>query len=94
MFDEARDTAMEMNGGGAYDDGTSAYGAVGGGGSPVDGSGSTSGAEDVLGAGPNGLVGMQGLGGMAGSMNILGKPMATNNFVTKLYQYEIGRAHV
>ena len=24
--------------------------------------------------------------GMAGSMNILGKPMATNNFVTKLYQ--------
>lgn len=86
MFDEARDTAMEMNGGGAYDDGTSAYGAVGGGGSPVDGSGSTSGAEDVLGAGPNGLVGMQGLGGMAGSMNILGKPMATNNFVTKLYQ--------
>lgn len=85
MFDEARDTAMEMNGG-AYDDG-GAYGAVsGGGGSPVDGSGSTSGAEDVLGAGPNGLIGLQGLGGMAGGMNILGKPMATNNFVTKLYQ--------
>ncbi|CAA7265168.1 unnamed protein product [Cyclocybe aegerita] len=48
---------------------------IAGGGSPVDGSGSTSGAEDSF-----------GMIGMGGSMNILGKPMATNNFVTKLYQ--------
>lgn len=67
--------------------------------SPIDGSGSNSGAEDGLAYGgtstPGGLgesgrgsgTGSGGLPlGMAGSMNILGKPMATNNFVTKLYQ--------
>ena len=51
-----------------------------GNGSPVDGSGSTSGAEDSFGGGTGGML------GMAGSMNVLGKPLATNNFVTKLYQ--------
>jgi hypothetical protein len=66
--------------------------------SPIDGSGSNSGAEDGLGyVGSNsgalgdgsrgGSTSAGGLGmGMGGSMNILGKPMATNNFVTKLYQ--------
>ncbi|KXN91101.1 Heat shock factor protein [Leucoagaricus sp. SymC.cos] len=64
--------------------------------SPIDGSGSNSGAEDGLAYGgsstPGGLGDSRGTGaggmpmGMAGSMNILGKPMATNNFVTKLYQ--------
>ena len=49
--------------------------------SPVDGSGSTSGAEDSF--GPTGSAGILGMGG---SMNVLGKPLATNNFVTKLYQ--------
>lgn len=51
-----------------------------GNGSPVDGSGSTSGAEDSLVAG--------GAGGLAmgSSMNIIGKPLSSNNFVTKLYQ--------
>jgi hypothetical protein len=62
--------------------------------SPIDGSGSTSGAEDGI-AYPNSTLqdsSRPGMGsggmplGMAGSMNILGKPMATNNFVTKLYQ--------
>lgn len=51
-----------------------------GNGSPVDGSGSTSGAEDLGGgAGSGGMT-------MGGSMNIIGKPLASNNFVTKLYQ--------
>ena len=50
-----------------------------GNGSPVDGSGSTSGAEDSLSGGPGGMT-------MGGSMNIIGKPLASNNFVTKLYQ--------
>ena len=54
-----------------------------GNGSPVDGSGSTSGAEDSFGGGPGGAGGVLGMGS---SMNILGKPLATNNFVTKLYQ--------
>lgn len=69
--------------------------------SPIDGSGSTSGAEDSIVYGgsstPGGLQDSARPGGgsassggmplgMAGSMNILGKPMATNNFVTKLYQ--------
>jgi len=54
-----------------------------GNGSPVDGSGSTSGAEDTFSAGGGGGGGILGMGG---SMNILGKPLATNNFVTKLYQ--------
>ena len=53
-----------------------------GNGSPVDGSGSTSGAEDSLGGGPGAAGGMA----MGGSMNIIGKPLASNNFVTKLYQ--------
>ena len=47
---------------------------------PRQDSGSNSGAEDALGAPPMS-------GGVGGSMNVLGKPMATNNFVTKLYQY-------
>ena len=50
-----------------------------GNGSPVDGSGSTSGAEDSLAGTGGGLA-------MGGSMNIIGKPLASNNFVTKLYQ--------
>jgi hypothetical protein len=92
--DESRDAAMELASAASYDDlevrtayggpssagsgpGGSAGGGSGGGGSPVDGSGSTSGAEDSF--------GMMG-GGVGGTMNILGKPIATNNFVTKLYQ--------
>ncbi|PPQ63110.1 hypothetical protein CVT24_005821 [Panaeolus cyanescens] len=59
-----------------------------GGGSPVDGSGSTSGAEDSfgmsMGLGSGG--GPASASGVGASMNILGKPLATNNFVTKLYQ--------
>ncbi|KAF8997854.1 hypothetical protein BDQ17DRAFT_835432 [Cyathus striatus] len=53
-----------------------------------DGSGSTSGAEDGSGtaSGGTGSGGVQMGGNMGGSMNVLGKPMAVNNFVTKLYQ--------
>ncbi|KIM39649.1 hypothetical protein M413DRAFT_19764 [Hebeloma cylindrosporum] len=68
--DESRDAAMEL---------TSAVDRPGtASGSPVDGSGSTSGAEDSFGMGI--------MSGVGGTMNILGKPLATNNFVTKLYQ--------
>ncbi len=64
--------------------------------SPIDGSGSTSGAEDSVNYGSSSTLQESRAGGsstsgglplgMAGSMNVLGKPMATNNFVTKLYQ--------
>lgn len=96
--DESRDAAMELASSGPYDDmdvraaaygpsgaasaavsGGAAGGTGGSGGSPVDGSGSTSGAEDSFGMMGSG-------GGVGGTMNILGKPLATNNFVTKLYQ--------
>jgi len=54
----------------------------GGRGSPVDGSGS--GGEDgmLCGMGNPSAIGL----GVGSGINILGKPMATNNFVTKLYQ--------
>ena len=95
--DESRDAAMELASTGAYDDmdvrpgtayappgtGSASGGAGGSGGSgssPVDGSGNNSGAEDTF-----GMLG-GGVGGVGGTMNILGKPLATNNFVTKLYQ--------
>jgi hypothetical protein len=59
----------------------------GGGGSPVEGSMSGDGGEDQpmslgLSSGANGA----GVAGMGSGMNVLGKPMGTNNFVTKLYQ--------
>ncbi|KAF9465568.1 hypothetical protein BDZ94DRAFT_325294 [Collybia nuda] len=87
MYDEARDAAMELASQSGYDDMEmrAAYGAGGGSsGSPVEGSGSTSGGEEALG-GAAGHIGGIPLG-IGSSMNILGKPMATNNFVTKLYQ--------
>lgn len=84
MYDESRDAAMELASQSGYEDMEmrAAYGA--GGGSPVDGGGSASGGEEALG-GAGGHIGGMPLG-IGGSMNILGKPMATNNFVTKLYQ--------
>lgn len=91
MYDESRETAMDMaSQGGGYDDleMRGAYGVGnGGGGSPVDGSGSGSG-DDAMGAATLGgmQIGMAGSMNVGGSMNVLGKPMATNNFVTKLYQ--------
>lgn len=80
IYDEARDT-IDLP---AYDEMDIRYGPNDG--SPVDGSGSGSGGEDALG-GTGGQIGMSMPVGMAGSMNILGKPMPTNNFVAKLYQY-------
>jgi len=79
------DAEHEAEDSGMYDDDAmelaSAGGnTTGGGGSPVDGS--TSGQEEAFGMG--GVGGASG--GMGGSMGIIGKPMATNNFVTKLYQ--------
>ena len=61
---------------------------AGGGGSPVEGSvcgedfafGSPAGASAPSSAGGGGTT------GMGGSMGIIGKPVSTNNFVTKLYQ--------
>ncbi|KAJ2930033.1 hypothetical protein H1R20_g7072, partial [Candolleomyces eurysporus] len=63
-----------------------AYGSsTNGGGSPIEGSGNTSGAEDALNGSGSAQLSMA-LGAVGGSMNVLGKPIATNNFVTKLYQ--------
>lgn len=87
--DEARDAAMELTSAVSYDElevrtpygGAGAGGGIGtgsgGNGSPVDGSGSASGEDSFA---------MMGAGGVGGTMNVLGKPLATNNFVTKLYQ--------
>lgn len=80
-YDDSRDAAMDL---GSYDD-LAPYGSsTNGGTSPVDGSGNTSGAEDALSASSQPQLGLGG--GVGGSMNVLGKPMPTNNFVTKLYQ--------
>lgn len=82
--DEARDEAMALVSAQDYDDMDirAAYiggpGGSGGGASPIEG-GSTSG-EDTF-----GMINMTA-GGMGGSMGIIGKPIGTNNFVTKLYQ--------
>lgn len=85
MYDEARDAAMELSSqSGGYDDldMRTPYG-TGNDGSPIEGSGSASGGEDAMGGQLGGIpMGM----GVGSSMNVLGKPMATNNFVTKLYQ--------
>jgi hypothetical protein len=74
----------------SYDD-MSAYGGAtslgptntaGGRGSPVDGS--DAGGDDPM---LCGITNPSTIGiGVGGTINILGKPMATNNFVTKLYQ--------
>ena len=87
-FDDAasRETPMDLA---SYDDMDmrTAYGSsTNGGGSPIEGSGNTSGAEDALNGSGSAQLSMA-LGAVGGSMNILGKPIATNNFVTKLYQY-------
>lgn len=86
MYDEARDSAMELTSQAGYDDMEMRAFAGGNDGSPIDGS--TSSGEDALGgvAGGHGMGMGLGMGGVGGTMNILGKPMATNNFVTKLYQ--------
>jgi len=52
-------------------------------GSPVEGSGS--GGEDTI-NGTNSSLSMAMAGGGGSNMNVLGKPMSTNNFVSKLYQ--------
>lgn len=52
--------------------------------SPVEGSGSTSSGEDPA-SGQQMGVPMSGAG-VPSNVNVLGKPIATNNFVTKLYQ--------
>ncbi|RXW12769.1 hypothetical protein EST38_g13085 [Candolleomyces aberdarensis] len=86
-FDEtpSRETPMDLA---SYDDMDmrTAYGSsTNGGGSPIEGSGNTSGAEDALNGSGSAQLSMA-LGAVGGSMNVLGKPIATNNFVTKLYQ--------
>jgi len=64
-----------------------------GGASPIDGGSGGSGGEDagaggLMGAGGPSTSGGSGNAGAVGSnMGMLGKPMPTNNFVTKLYQY-------
>ncbi|KAG9227434.1 hypothetical protein CCMSSC00406_0000920 [Pleurotus cornucopiae] len=89
VYDDSMDTTTP--GSTAYDDGmdmryTPGPGTGTGNASPVDGSGS--GGEDDNGGGTSGRVRSGEGGGLAMglNMNVLGKPMATNNFVTKLYQ--------
>ncbi|KAF8637488.1 hypothetical protein AX17_002792 [Amanita inopinata Kibby_2008] len=99
---DGRDTSMDLGGSyGDELEVRAAYGSShvsaslgGNGNSPVDGNGS-SGGEDVMGGGQHGqhgqsaslnTIGVASTSGVGGSMNVLGKPMATNNFVTKLYQ--------
>ncbi|KAF8659813.1 hypothetical protein AX16_001698 [Volvariella volvacea WC 439] len=88
LYEEPRDTAMDLGSSqGTYnpDDMFSGNGAAGG----SEGSGSPSGGEDNAPPTQSGMSTMPSNGtsnGVGGSMNILGKPMATNNFVTKLYQ--------
>jgi hypothetical protein len=90
-FDDAasRETPMDLA---SYDDMDmrTAYGSsTNGGGSPIEGSGNNSGAEDALNGSGSAQLSMA-LGAVGGTMNVLGKPIATNNFVTKLYQYAPG----
>lgn len=69
---------------GVYDDqdesmdGPSATTRGGGGGSPIEGS--VSGEDFGFGSSATNIS------SMGGSMGIIGKPISTNNFVTKLYQ--------
>lgn len=66
-----------------YDEVEMSYGGLDAEGSPIDGSNSGGEQDDQL----KPLDGHIGGGGHAGtSMNVLGKPIGTNNFVTKLYQ--------
>ncbi|KAF5338036.1 hypothetical protein D9758_014269 [Tetrapyrgos nigripes] len=64
----------------------------GGGGSPTDGGSGGSGGEDgmsmggMMGGGPSTSGASGNVGGVGSNMGMLGKPMPTNNFVTKLYQ--------
>jgi len=79
------DDSMDMvdsgcGGGACTGSGSASTSAGGGGNSPVEGS--ISGAEEGL---PGQSTGSAG-GGMGATMGVIGKPMATNNFVTKLYQ--------
>lgn len=79
----------DMSGSASYDDlanttvgGTS----TGGGGSPVDGSGSGNEEHNSMAGGSANM--MHGMGGPGSGVGGVGKPPpATNNFVTKLYQY-------
>jgi hypothetical protein len=88
------DESMELT----YDElGSYSGSGAAGDGSPIDdspsgGSPSGDGGEDGLlglalhnGVGPNN-GGIGSGGGVMGGMNVLGKPLGTNNFVTKLYQ--------
>jgi hypothetical protein len=71
----------------SYPNGPNANGV--GGGSPVDGDVSVDGGDDQnlgIGAGSGSTLVNGHTGGMGGGINVLGKPMGTNNFVTKLYQ--------
>jgi hypothetical protein len=102
MYDDGGDAAMDLGGNSAYDDMdsmSSIRAPFGTGnthdGSPVEGSGNNSGGEDAMGnstpgggssAPSTGQMGAINPGGVGGSMSVLGKPIATNNFVTKLYQ--------
>ncbi|KAG6829725.1 hypothetical protein H0H92_003684 [Tricholoma furcatifolium] len=83
LYDESRDAPMELASSQSYDDIDMRYpssSTTTANGSPVDGSDANSGGE----ADPNAAI--SSITGVSSSMNMLGKPLAANNFVTKLYQ--------
>lgn len=86
--DEERDTPMDLvpgAGGSAASVGGSSNQAAN---DVYEGTSPVEGPDDVTMGGPHlgGRAGSHVPNGVGGSMNVLGKPMATNNFVTKLYQ--------
>ncbi|KAG6849473.1 hypothetical protein H0H93_008142 [Arthromyces matolae] len=85
LYDDSSDAQMDLASSQSYDDIDMRYtpnsaSATTANGSPVDPSDPNSGGEADSG------ITMGTISGIGGTMNILGKPMATNNFVTKLYQ--------
>ncbi|KAF8631323.1 hypothetical protein AX15_002463 [Amanita polypyramis BW_CC] len=88
MYDvDGRDANMDLTGSCHYTDDMEMRATVYGN-SPVDGSGS-SGSECGQHNQPSAMTGLTmaaSVGGVGGTISVLGKPMANNNFVTKLYQ--------
>ncbi|THH08909.1 hypothetical protein EW146_g8841, partial [Bondarzewia mesenterica] len=86
MYDTS--TGMDLSTPASYDEVEMGYPSLDHGGSPIDG-GSSSGEQDdqlkpLDSQRPSSSSQSHGM--QAGGMNIIGKPLGTNNFVTKLYQ--------
>ncbi|KAG5652808.1 hypothetical protein H0H81_003577 [Sphagnurus paluster] len=99
MYDDSRDAPMDLAAP-PYDDIDMRYPSptstahANGTASPVDPSTSAGSSGEDHPQGPPSQIGVPiaGLSGVGGSMNVLGKPMATNNFVTKLYHAVVAQS--